>query len=233
MKLFSALVNVVFPHRCGLCGKVVDPDTELCDNCARMTCRVPTPICFACGRSKKDCDCGGAHGRFVAAFAAPYYYRDAVRDAIHRLKFEGQTDVADTLARDMTEFAKEVFWGVRFDCVTFVPMTSREIRERGFNQSRLLAERVANGLELEAEALLTKLYETQRQRELTGWDRSGNVLGVFDVTSPDRVEGRRILLCDDLTTTRSTLTECAKMMKLYGAREVYCLTAAVGASRSE
>ncbi len=231
MKLFSALMTVFFPQRCVYCGKVIDPGETLCGVCAQGACRVPLPVCFACGKAKKDCDCGGAYGRYIAAIAAPYYYEGVIRRAIHRMKFQRQTDTAERLAREMTRFAREVYWGVRFDCVTFVPMTGREMRERGFNQSRLLAEGVAEGLELPLEPLLTKIFETGRQRGLDSLDRSGNVLGVFDVLRPEVVEGRRILLCDDLTTTRSTLNECAKMLILYGAREVFCLTAAVSVSR--
>ena len=217
----------VFPRRCTFCGRVVDPERELCVRCADTPCRILPPICFACGKSKKDCDCGGGHSRFITALAAPFYYAGELRIAIHRMKFKGQKQVAELLAREMASFARQVYWGVHFDAVTFVPMTDKEQRERGFNQSRLLAEGVAKALDLECAALLVKIFETRRQHALPSRERSGNLLGAFDVCGRDAVAGKRILLCDDLSTTHSTLTECAKMLKLYGAREVFCLTACV------
>lgn len=230
-QFFETAKRLFYPQRCAYCGRVIDPFTELCDACAQEVCRVPPPICFACARSKKDCDCGGAHNRFVTAFAAPFYFDGSVRTAIHRLKFSGDTDVAAPLSREMANFACEVFAHVQFDCATFVPMTDREQKERGFNQSRLLCVGAAKALGIPTQPLLCKLYETRRQRELSRWERSGNVLGVFDVVDPSLVAGKRILLCDDVTTSRSTLTECAKMLRIYGAREVFCLTAAVVSPR--
>ena len=233
MRLFDELCRTLFPGRCAYCGKVIDPADELCAACARSACRVPLPICFGCGRSKKDCDCGGAHNPYISAFAAPYYYDGEIREAIHRMKFKGKTDTAPVLAHDMADFAREVFRGIHFDLVTYVPMTDREKRERGLNQSLVLARNVADRLQIPLVETMEKLYETQRQRELNRWERCGNVFGAFDVINEDAVDDRRILLCDDVTTTCSTVSECAKMLKIFNAREVFCLTAAVGRPRAE
>ena len=82
-------------------------------------------------------------------------------------------------------------------------------------------------LSLPCEDVLCKIYETARQHDLSRRMRSGNVLGVFDVHAPDVVRDKRILLCDDVCTSGTTLSECAKMLCLYGAREVFCLSATV------
>ena len=226
-EVLHGLLRVLFPRRCAFCGRVIDPGDTVCGRCQDDVPHVQTPICYCCGRSKTDCVCGKRHSRFVTACAAPLYYTGCVRQTIRRMKFRGEPEIAEALGDEMAAFARQVFDGVAFDLVTFVPMTARERKQRGFNQSEMLARRTAQRLSLPCRAALCKLYETQRQRTLRQRDRSGNVLGVFDCTGVD-VRNQRILLCDDLRTTGATMTECAKMLCLYGAREVYCLTAAVG-----
>jgi len=219
---------ILFPRRCALCGAVVAPGTEICFRCEEAAHRVPTPACPYCGCGRRDCVCEKRHSRFTAAFASPFYYTGVVRKGIRRLKFHEEPDVASVLGREMALCARREYADVRFDLVTFVPMTRREKRERRYNQSELLAASVAQELRLPCVPTLEKLYETNRQRSLDHRRRSGNVFGVFETTDPQAVRGKRILLCDDLRTTGATLTECAKMLRIRGACEVFCLTAAVG-----
>ncbi|MGN0636367.1 MAG: ComF family protein [Acutalibacteraceae bacterium] len=227
-ELLRGIRYIFFPRRCAFCGKVIAPQTLYCADCSKHLPRICPPICYHCGRSLADCQCKKHRNRFVSAFAAPFYYEGAVRESIHRLKFHHETDNGEVLGAEMGAFAKEVFPEVHIDFVTHVPMTAREYRERGFNQSELLAKSAAQTLRLPHKAVLEKIYETERQRTLSQRRRSGNVLGVFALTDETQVRGKRILLCDDLCTTGATLSECAKMLMIYGAREVLCLTAAVG-----
>lgn len=218
-----------YPRRCALCGVVTEPQTAICARCSEEIPRVPLPICYCCGRGKRDCKCQQHHSVFASAFAAPFYYTGGVSRGIYRMKFQQHPDVAEVFGREMAVFAREVYRDVTIDMVSFVPMTRREKRERGYNQSELLARQVARELMLPIAPTLDKLYETSRQRMLGRRERSGNVLGVFEASDPARIRGKRILLCDDLRTTGATLIECAKMLRLRGASEVLCLTAAVGA----
>lgn len=222
-----------YPRRCAFCGKVVEPQQALCPACAAAAHRVMLPICPYCGCHIRDCACEKHRSRFTAAFAAPFYYDGCVRDAIMRMKFRGEPEIAETLGREMGAFAERVFTGVQIDMVTFVPMTQLELRKRRYNQSELLARATAKELLLPCGATLEKLFETRRQRTLNRLRRSGNVFGVFEVICPQTIEGKRILLCDDLLTTGATLNECAKMLRIRGAREVLCLTAAVNDPKQE
>lgn len=224
---------VLFPRRCALCGRVVTPDTEICSRCMQEAHRVTLPVCLHCGCGKRDCACEKHRSRFVSAFAAPFYYEGVVCEGISRLKFHSEPDVAEVLGAEMARFARRVYAGVQFDLVTFIPMTPREKRERRYNQSELLARSAARELLLPCVPTLEKLYETRRQRTLDQRRRGGNVFGVFEAIDPQAIRDRRILLCDDLRTTGATLTECAKMLRIRGAREVLCLTAAVGFPQKE
>lgn len=232
-ELLRRVRYVFYPRRCALCGAVVSPDTEICSRCGEAAHRVPLPICLYCGCGVRDCACGKHRSRFAAAFASPFYYTGVVCAGIRRLKFQEEPEVAEVLGREMARFARRAYAGVRFDLVTFVPMTRREMRERRYNQSELLARAAAEELLLPCVPTLEKLYETKRQRVLDRRRRSGNVFGVFEVTDAQAIRGKRILLCDDLRTTGATLTECAKMLRIRGAREVLCLTAAVGYPKKE
>ena len=216
-----------FPRRCPFCGRVIAPDESVCGKCGDDVQRVTLPICYACGRSRLHCVCRHAHNRFISAFASPLYYTGYTKQAIRRMKFGREPEITQALSAEMAAFARDVYYGVSFDVVTFVPMTRAEHQERGYNQSAMLAEQTAQALSLPCAQLLCKLYETARQRTLRRRLRSGNVMGVFDVTNADAVRGKRILLCDDLMTTGATLNECAKMLCIAGAREVFCLTAAI------
>ena len=231
-ELLLRVLYAFYPRRCALCGVVVEPMTEICARCLQNVPRVPQPICYCCGRGKRDCKCEKHHNPYAAAFAAPFYYTGSISRGIYRLKFQLHSEVAEMFGREMAVFARQVYSDVKIDLVTFVPMTRREKRERGYNQSKMLARHTARNLMLPMEPTLKKLYETRRQRSLGKRERSGNVLGVFEALDPAQIRGKRILLCDDLCTSGATLTECAKMLRIRGASEVLCLTAAVGAQKS-
>ena len=118
--------------------------------------------------------------------------------------------------------------GVAFDQITCVPMRTAKEKERGYNQSALLAQELSKLLEIPVHChLLRKCADTPAQHELKGAERRGNVFGVFEVAKPELTQGKTILLCDDVKTTGATLDECAKMLKLAGAQEVYCACIAV------
>ena len=116
------------------------------------------------------------------------------------------------------------YGGISFDFVTAVPLHKREFLNRGFNQSERLGQALAKWLDVPYETVLTKITTTAPQKELKAVERSGNLLGVFDVCGD--VAGKTILLVDDVITTGTTLDECAKMLKIFGAEEVYAVTAA-------
>ena len=226
--VLTALKYVFFPRRCCFCGKVIVPTETECDKCREEVMRVEFPICFKCGAGKDKRICKKNKNRFITAFAAPFYYCGEVKTGILRLKSNGEKGIAEPFAEMMANFVKIAYDGVKFDYVTYVPMTEKELGERGYNQSELMASHMARELGLPCKGVISKLYETKRQRNLSEKYRSGNVLGVFDVPRREEVVNKRILLCDDVLTTGATLTECAKMLSVSGAREIMCITAAVG-----
>ena len=127
----------------------------------------------------------------------------------------------------LLEVVRREYGGIPFDVVTAVPLHQQEHRERGFNQAEKLGQAVAKRLHLPYGVTLRKITVTAPQKELKAVQRTGNLLGVFDVCAD--ISDKTVLLVDDVITTGATLDECAKMLKIFGAKEVYAVTAAATA----
>lgn len=219
-------VRFLFTQRCKYCGRVIDIRKESCDSCENSIKEITGAICFKCGKEKKKCDCKGQI-LFYEKLCAPYYYSGAIKALIWRFKFRNKPDIADFLAEQMAKCVVTRYEGYDFDFITYVPTTKKDVKNRGYNQAELLAKRLAEILDVPCENALVKKYETAPQHTLPEMKRSGNLLGVFDVDEKTDIEFKRVLLCDDVKTTGSTLNECAKTLLIGGAAEVFCVTAAI------
>ncbi len=221
------LSAVIWPERCIFCGTPIPPLTLCCEPCREEIHTVPPPICSFCGRSRDDCDCGRHRHRYDR-LASPFYCNGAVRRGILRLKRWDDPLSISFFAEQMAAVVRREFSEEHIDVITWVPMTRRDYRDRGYNQGELLAKDLGKLLSLPSESLLQKCYQTQPQKTIaTAVERAGNVLGVFDVVTGASVADKTVLLVDDVSTTGATIDECAKMLKLYGARRVLCVTASV------
>lgn len=183
----------------------------------------------SCGADKKYCSCGGRNSAFNA-FTAPFYYEKEIREAIAAFKFHGQKANAEFLGEEMARRVSQAFSDAQFDIITAVPLSKKGMSVRGYNQSELLAKRVYKILGAPYERTLIKKYDVPAQHTLTAAQRRANVAGIFDVPA-NRLkftEGKRILLCDDIRTTGSTLAECSRVLRDSGALSVHCVCAAAG-----
>lgn len=221
------ILRFFFPDRCICCGKVVDFKEKYCAECREKLPRVAPPLCLYCGVSVKDCTCKRKKS-YYSRCIAPFYYDGGIRGGLQALKFRGKITRADGLAEEMAAFAQKVYGDNQFDLAVCVPMTRGQIKKRGYNQSALLAQKTAELMKIpfSSEALL-KVFDNQPQHSLPSAERSGNVAGVFDCGDANAVNGKHILLIDDIKTTGATLNECAKMLIISGAKSVSCLCCAV------
>lgn len=222
-RIIDAVKRVFFPHHCYLCNRVLYPHQRVCAACLQKAPYIYPPVCERCGRSKDDCHCGKRRRHFERC-VSPFYHKDVAQQGIYTLKSAGYCATVEGFANEMAEVVRREYGGIPFDFVTAVPLHKRERRERGFNQAEKLGQAVAKRLDIPYAAVLKKLTLTAPQKSLKAVERSGNLLGVFDVCGD--VGGKTILLVDDVITTGTTLDECAKMLKIFGAEEVYAVTAA-------
>ncbi len=229
-RLLDELKRSFFPHHCFLCNEVLHPHQRLCKECADKAPYILPPICERCGRSKDECHCG-KHRRAFARCISPFYHKGVAQGGIYTLKSEGFAVTVAGFATEMAEVVRREYGGIPFDYVTAVPLHKRELLDRGFNQAEKLGQALAQRMGISYATVLTKITVTAPQKELTAVERSGNLLGVFDVCG--EVAGKTILLVDDVITTGATLDECAKMLKIFGAEEVYAVTAAAACLSNE
>lgn len=220
------LLSILFPERCKYCNKVIDLRETICKTCRNTLHTIGKGICKKCGVETEFCHCDGRK-IFYEAVCAPFYYDGAATKGLHNLKFRNHPEIAKVFAKDMAECFINNYSDYDFDYCTFVPSTKEDLKKRGYNQAKLLAENMCSFINLECKELLFKAFSTVPQHTLGGIERSGNLLGAFTVNEEFDIENKSILLCDDIKTTGSTLNECAKTLLIGGAAEVFCITAAI------
>lgn len=212
MSIFSSFLDLLFPPKCPFCGRVMER----------------AGICPACEKELPWTQDAEALREDVGGLccAAPLWYEDVAREGILRFKFQGGSAAAEPLGELVARCAAEHLSG-RFDTVTWVPLNKRRLRKRGYDQVELLARAACRLWDSEPVRLLEKTVDNPPQSGLTEpAARRANVLGVFEVPEPEKVQGRRILLIDDICTTGSTLLECVRELKAAGAEEVVCAVVA-------
>lgn len=213
MSGYAALLDLFFPPKCPFCGKVLDH----------------AGICPACEKALPWTEEGAGVRELSGGVrcAAPLWYEGKVREGLLRFKFQGARAAAGPLGELVARCAAERFSGA-FDVVTWVPVSRRRLRSRGYDQARLLAESACRLWEVRPEQLLQKITDNPAQSGLTEEAaRRANVLGVYEAAEPERIQGCRILLVDDICTTGATLAECARVLREAGAADVVCAAAAL------
>ncbi len=225
-KAVNSLLYAVFPKRCKLCGEVIRLDSTLCPECENAE-KISGDICFKCGREKDCCVC--KEEKFspdYKAIAAPYYYEGSIEKGINRMKNNGFSELAQGMSKEIAETVNNRFSDITFDYVTSVPMRKRKEKTRGYNQSEFLAKALAKRIKTPYRPLLKKIADTPSQRYSSVSARHTNLYGAFDLADGAKVDGKTVLIVDDVKTTGSTLSECAAMLKIYGAT-VYATAFAV------
>ncbi len=220
------IIKLLYPQRCKYCNNVIDIRREICHTCENTLQIIDGDICKLCGMSINDCNCGHKK-HFYKYICAPFYYEGAASRAIWKFKFRDATNLSKVFAEDMVKCFNNHYSGYDFDLCTFVPSSNNSLKERGYNQAELLAKDFCQLTNIECKELLFKIKETKIQHDLLSVERSGNLAGAIEVDYNVDLENKRILLIDDIKTTGSTLNECAKMLLIGGAAEVFCLTVAI------
>lgn len=221
-ELFKALF---YPKTCAVCGCIIDEEEELCDYCHETIVRCdPIKRCPRCGTDKRNCQCKKRVFRFDGCIA-PFVNTGAARRAMHLFKFRRRLSAENFFARQMALCVRNEYRDISFGGVCFVPMPLKKQLARGYNQSRLLAEKIAEILKLPLCGALYYRRSGKPQHTLSEKERFENVKGLYYAKFP--VRGKTLLLVDDIKTTGATLDECAGQLLAAGADSVYCVTALI------
>ena len=204
------VLDLLFPPKCVFCGKVLDTGED--------------GLCARCQRELPWLTDGEAEltGEFFSLCAAPLRYQNKVRDSVRRYKFKGRRGYYKLYGRLVAQCIHDHLAG-RYDLITWVPLSPQRKKERGYDQAFLLASAAALELGEVAVETLRKDRNTEAQSGLTEESqRRANVLGAYSPVDPSLVEGKRVLIIDDVVTTGSTLSECARVLRTMGAEDVVC-----------
>lgn len=208
------ILDLLFPRKCCFCGKVLEEEG----------------ICEACQETLPWLEGSRAEGypEFVERAASALRYQGKVKDCVLRLKFQRDLSLARTLGALCAQCAKDHF-DAKFDLVSYPPLSRKSLRKRGFDQAKLLAEEVGRQLEIPVVRLFEKSDHTGQQSLLrTPSQRRANVLGAYTLREDAEVNGKTILLVDDVITSGATVSECARVLLTASAAEVYAVSPVKG-----
>ncbi len=225
-----------YPSYCELCRAFLEEAQEkvICRRCREKIRRSAAPFCPCCGRFfESEVEphlCGACLEKqpVLAKHRSFARYEGLVKDVILLFKYRGFKTLGkwlgDLLAESL-ENEEDLWEGV--EAVVPVPLHPKKERKRGFNQSQVLARRLAKHRALNLlERRLIKVRNIPAQTSLEAGEREKNVQGAFRVRKAKDLQGKIILLVDDVYTTGSTLRECGLVLKKAGAREVRAVTIA-------
>ncbi len=205
------LLDLIYPPKCVFCGKLLDT--------------AQTDLCRACRAGLSETAASVRQGKHFETCLSLCYYENAVAESVRRYKFRGMSHYADAYGRLLAMMLLREH--VVFDLVSWVPISAKRARERGYDQTRLLAEAVTKELGAPCVETLCKHRHNPAQSGMkSAKERHENVRDAYRAVDSERFCGKRVLLLDDVITTGATLNECSRVLRNAGAASVICATLA-------
>lgn len=217
-------LDILFPSRCPFCGEFIMWNELCCDVCKNSLASANDIICRKCGQDK--CCCNKESYTFDTVYGSYFFDEKPVTNAVYRLKHEGEANMAKLSASDIAEHMKADNTPVP-DFIVPVPMGKRKRIVRGHNQAELFGKCLSKALGIPMRRDILFKHDTKdEQHKHTEKERRERVKTLFYGGS-ENLSGKRILLCDDVMTTGSTLNRCAEILKDAGAESVIAAVCAV------
>lgn len=229
----SHFINTLFPRHCVGCRA---DDTDLCDACTEKIVLLKHQSCIRCQRITemgRTCPTCRNVAPIYQTLSVAHFHDGPLKEALHTLKYHGRRDLGNQLFSLFMAHAEvrsilSTLPRENVLCVA-IPLHRKRLWWRGFNQSALLANSVARQFNFERDdRVLTRMMAGKVQSSLTRAERRKNTEGVFASNSKARIEGKTILLIDDIITTGATMMACAAVLKKAGAKRVIALSVARG-----
>jgi ComF family protein len=229
-----ALASLLYPPACTICATAVSDGEYLCEACDDKITRIVPPFCEKCSEpfigaitgTFHCANCANRKIHFDAAIAA-YRSRGIVRRVILDFKYGRQTHLRHLIGEWLcAAFRDPRLCGRPFDVAIPVPLHPARQRDRGFNQAELLADFMGRRMSIPTQSALERTRYTTTQTAFDRTERIANLRNAFRLRKKADVRGLRVLLVDDVLTTGSTLSECARILKAAGAGSVHAVTAA-------
>lgn len=220
----TAFLDLLLPLRCLGCGREGD---LICPSCRQSLPTVKLPLCQRCGITVSEgnlCHNCINHPLTIDGIRSVFLFQDTVRQAILQLKYKHLKALAAPLSQLLAEYLGS--HPLKGEAIIPVPLYPKRLRQRGYNQASLLAQELGKltGLPVVDDMLIRVQDSVPQARTKSAMERRNNVQGVF--ACPKSLEGKQILLIDDVCTTGATLDACAIALKAAGAGSVWGLTVA-------
>lgn len=234
--MIDSLLDAIWPRRCAVCGRPADrPGRHVCSECLMRIPFIPAKGCCAvCGRDVEGqseeflCeDCIGPNAPRFDRAASAVRFEGVAREMLLGYKFNSRLYLRADFADWIEGAVRARLDTAAIDVVLPMPLTTFHRMDRGYNQSGYLADELGRRFERKVRYdVLKRVGRPSRQAELHEDERRENVKGTIAVVNAQYVRGRTVLVVDDVMTTGSTLSECAKVLKEAGAGRVWCATLA-------
>lgn len=235
-EVLNDLSEVIFPPQCLGCAEIMHPFNGqiFCPACEEKINFITGSICNLCGTTFPDSPaeshlCGDCLEKkpYFSYARAIFKYEDIILNAIHQFKYKNNISTGEILAYFMAGFSFPDIDFTDYSLIIPVPLHIRRLRERGFNQSLILARAIGEKQQIPVDFSLLKRHKfTLTQTGSNKKERTQNIKGAFEVSDQKKISGKNIILIDDVYTTGATVNECAKTMIKAGARKVAILTLA-------
>jgi len=235
--VLSGLCDLVYPPHCLICKKhlpTLSSTNTLCLHCQDSLVYNTPPFCPKCSRHLENIQlprcrqCTKTSPQYDFAWAA-CLYKDPLKHLIYQFKYNQKAYLSKSFAQYIANFVEIYHLDIKqFDIIVSVPLFPSRLRERGYNQSQLLAERIALKYHISHSSKnLVRTRNTKHQTFLTEKERWTNIGGAFRIINSADISGKNILIIDDLLTTGATASEAAGILKNAGAQTVGILTLAI------
>ena len=233
MRIIRELIKLLYPAKCPFCKEILLGDAEeICVSCRRKIEFIQEPRCKKCGKpvfreEKEYCyDCE-QNIWFFEEGRNLWVHKPPVSDAIYRFKYHNMKCYGKVFGKEMAVRFASYIKSRKIDVIVPVPLHKKRKRNRGYNQSELLAKEISERVNIPCDSDgLIRLKKTNPQKILGHRGRRANIKDAFRTTKS--FENKNILLIDDIYTTGNTLNEAAKKLKYAGAQNVYFLTISIG-----
>ena len=225
VRLKGAALDFIFPPYCVGCGR---EGAFICPVCRQSLPRIIPPVCPRCGRPHSsgvlcpDCIRWQAD---IDGIRSPFRFEGVMREAIHQLKYQNLRALAAPLARMLQEYL--IASPLDIDVLVPVPLHRKRLRERGYNQTSLLAKELGKLINTPVvdDVLVRQRHTPPQARTATIEERTHNIADAFACRG-NGLRGRRVLLLDDVATSGTTLDACATVLKANGVDSVWGLVMA-------
>ncbi len=214
------LIDLIAPNRCPFCDEFLPYNALVCDECEKELESVYTKekCCGHCG--KKHCMCSEIEAYYSKCYSACFYENLAKR-GVHNLKFYSSINAGVYFADVIHSKLDEDKAFDKIDYAIPVPMNKKRLAIRGYNQAKIIANRIVKGTDIAVlDNILARRYSKKAQHTLSAQDRAKAAKEQYYALDSKVIFGKTILLCDDVMTTGSTVNACAKVLVENGAKEV-------------